>query len=182
MKEEKIKKETAEKQNSPAENNQTEKKAKPSAEVEELKSKLAEAEKKAEEFKDKWMRNVAEFDNYKKRNAKLWQDAFAEGRADVIVKILSIGDNLDWALNMGLDEKTAEGIKKTKQKFTETLQGIGVTEINPEGEVFDPNIAEAVMQAEAGEGEESDRVKQVFQRGYKMGDKVIRYAKVSVIK
>lgn len=136
----------------------------------------------AEEMKDKWMRNVAEFDNYKKRNAKLWQDAFNEGVSSVILKILPVGDNLDWALTLGLDEKTAEGIKGVRRKFDDVLKSIDVEEINPVGKPFDPNEAEAVMQVEAEEGEESETVKQVFQKGYKKGDKVIRYATVSVIK
>lgn len=136
----------------------------------------------AEEFKDKWMRNVAEFDNYKKRNAKLWGDAFNEGVASVIVKILPVGDNLDWALTLGLDEKTEEGIRGIQRKFKETLESMEIEEINPVGKPFDPNEAEAVMQVEGAEGEESDTVKQVFQKGYRKKDKIIRYAKVSVIK
>ena len=135
-----------------------------------------------EEYKDKWMRNVAEFDNYKKRNAKLWQDAFNEGVASVILKILPVGDNLDWALTLGLDEKTAEGIKGIQKKFGEVLKSLEVEEINPIGKPFDPNEAEAVMQVEGEEGEQSDHVKQVFQKGYKKGEKIIRYATVSVIK
>ena len=138
--------------------------------------------KQVEEYKDKWMRNVAEFDNYKKRNAKLWQDAFNEGVASVIIKILPVGDNLDWALGLGLDEKTEEGIKGIRKKFDETLKGLEVEEINPVGKPFDPNEAEAVMQVEKQDGEESDTVKQVFQKGYRKKDKIIRYAKVSVIK
>lgn len=136
----------------------------------------------SDEYKDKWMRNVAEFDNYKKRNAKLWQDAFNEGVASVINKILPVGDNLDWALTLGLDEKTAEGIKNIRRKFDETLSSMEIEEINPIGQPFDPNVAEAVMQVPAGEGEEADTVKQVFQKGYRKKEKIIRYAKVSVIK
>ncbi|MBQ9756394.1 MAG: nucleotide exchange factor GrpE [Clostridia bacterium] len=135
-----------------------------------------------EEFKDKWMRNVAEFDNYKKRNAKLWSDAFNEGVSSVILKILPVGDNLDWALTLGLDEKTAEGIKGIRKKFEEVLESLEVTEINPVGKPFDPNEAEAVMQVEGEEGEESETVKMVFQKGYRKGEKIIRYAKVSVVK
>lgn len=134
------------------------------------------------EYKEKWMRNVAEFDNYKKRNAKLWQEAYSSGITDVILKILPVGDNLEWALSLGLDEKTAEGIKKIIEKYNETLKGLEVEEINPVGEVFDPNIAEAVMQAPADDGQEPDTVKQVFQKGYKLKDKIIRYAKVCVVK
>lgn len=136
----------------------------------------------SDEYKDKWMRNVAEFDNYKKRNAKLWQDAFNEGVASVINKILPVGDNLDWALTLGLDEKTAEGIKNIRRKFDETLSSMEIEEINPIGQPFDPNVAEAVMQVPACEGEEVDTVKQVFQKGYRKKEKIIRYAKVSVIK
>ena len=138
--------------------------------------------KQIEDYKDKWMRNVAEFDNYKKRNAKLWQDAFNEGIASVIIKILPVGDNLDWALSLGLDEKTEEGIRGIRRKFDETLKSMEIEEINPVGKLFDPNEAEAVMQVEGDEGEESETVKQVFQKGYRKGEKIIRYAKVSVIK
>ena len=150
--------------------------------VEESLSEIDKLKAQVEEYKDKWMRNVAEFDNYKKRNAKLWSDAFNEGIASVIIKILPVGDNLDWALTLGLDQKTEEGIKGIRKKFDETLQSLEIEEINPIGKPFDPNESEAVMQVEKGEGEESDTVKQVFQKGYKKKDKIIRYAKVSVIK
>lgn len=151
-------------------------------ENEKLIKELEAAKAESNDFKDKWMRNVAEFDNYKKRNAKLWNDAFNEGVASVIVKILPVGDNLDWALSLGLDEKTEEGIKGIRRKFDDTLKDLEVEEINPVGKPFDPNEAEAVMQVEGVEGEESDTVKQVFQKGYRKKDKIIRYAKVSVIK
>ena len=144
-------------------------------EIDELKAQV-------EEYKDKWMRNVAEFDNYKKRTAKNWQEAFNEGIASVIVKILPVGDNLDWALTLGLDEKTEEGIRGIKKKYNETLASLEIEEINPIGEIFDPNVAEAVMQVPAEDGEVSDTVKQVFQKGYRKKDKIIRYATVSVVK
>ncbi|MDY6367086.1 MAG: nucleotide exchange factor GrpE [Clostridia bacterium] len=153
--------------------------------VQEEKGKPSELElalKSADEFKDKWMRSVAEFDNYKKRNAKVYQEAYSDGKADVIVKILPVGDNLDAAIGMGLDEKTTDGLKLLKKKFDEVLKGLEVEEINPVGEKFDPMTSEAIMQAEAENGEEPDTVKQVFQKGYKVRDKIIRYAKVSVIK
>ena len=143
---------------------------------------VEDAKKIADEYKDKWMRNVAEFDNYKKRNAKIWQDAFNEGIASVILKILVVGDTLDRALSLGLDEKTQAGLAGIKRKFDETLNSLEIEEINPVGEVFDPNIAEAVMQVEKGEEDTSDTVKQVFEKGYKLKDKIIRYAKVSVVK
>lgn len=152
------------------------------AENENLIKEIETLKGQVDEFKDKWMRNVAEFDNYKKRNAKLWSDAFNEGIASVIIKILPVGDNLDWALTLGLDEKTEQGIKGIRRKFDDTLKELEIEEINPIGKPFDPNEAEAVMQVEGADGEESDTVKQVFEKGYRKKDKVIRYAKVSVIK
>ncbi len=154
-----------------------------SPEAEDVHLKEIEALKaEVEDYKGKWMRNVAEFDNYKKRNAKVWQEAFNEGVSSIILKILPVGDNLDWALSIGLDEKTEQGIKSIKKKFNEMLQSIGVEEINPVGEEFNPNEAEAVMMVEAEEGDVVDTVKQVLQKGYRMKDKIIRYAKVSVVK
>ena len=151
-------------------------------EKEQLLKELEQAKAQAEEYKDKWMRNVAEFDNYKKRNANQWSEAFNEGIASVIKKILVVGDNLDWALTLGLDEKTAEGIKNIRKKFDETLASLEIEEINPVGQEFDPQVAEAVMQVPAEEGDIPDTVKQVFQKGYRKKDKIIRYATVSVIK
>ena len=160
----------------------TKKKPEVAEETEKLKAELSEAKKQADDYKDKWVRNVAEFDNYKKRNAKLWQDAFNEGIASVVLKILVVGDTLDRAKGLGLDEKTQAGIEAIKRKFDETLNSLEIEEINPVGEKFDPNIAEAVMQVEKGEEDESETVKQVFEKGYKLKDKIIRYAKVSVVK
>lgn len=158
------------------------KKGQASKEVELLKEELEQTKKQAEDYKDKWMRNVAEFDNYKKRNANQWSEAYNEGIASVIKKILVVGDNLDWALSLGLDEKTEEGIRNIRRRFDETLQSLEIEEINPIGQVFDPQIAEAVMQVPAEDGEEPDTVKQVFQKGYRKKEKIIRYATVSVIK
>ena len=175
MEEKEVKTSEKEKQ----EKNKTSKKEDKTAE---LKTQIEEYKKQAEEYKDKWMRSVAEFDNYKKRNAKLYVDAFNDGTSSVILKILPVGDNLDFALNMELDQKTLEGLKSIKKKFDETLKTLEVEEINPVGEVFDPNVAEAVMQAPQEDGDQVDTIKQVFLKGYKLKDKIIRYAKVSVIK
>ena len=138
--------------------------------------------KEIEQCKTDYLYKVAEFENYKKRNARLWADAFNEGKAEVINKILVIGDNLERAGSMELDEKTKEGISLILRGFNETLQNLGVTEINPIGETFDPNVAEALMQTDATDGEESNIVKQVYQKGYKLDNKILRYAKVIVTK
>lgn len=142
---------------------------------------LKKAQAEANDYKDRWMRNVAEFDNYKKRTSATYSTAFEDGVSSVVLKILNIGDTLDYALNMGLDEKTTEGIKGIIKKYNDTLKEIGVEEIDVLGKTFDPNLAEAVMQVPKEDGEE-DVIKQVFQKGYKIKDKIIRYAKVSVTK
>ena len=82
---------------------------------------------------------------------------------------------------MNLDDKTREGITLTARSFSEILESLGVTAINPVDEDFDPLTQEAIMQVPAEEGETAGKVKQVFLKGYKLGDKVIRCAQVVVI-
>ncbi len=164
------------------EEKKTEQKVEEILEQAEENNQVKELQAQVDDYKNKWMRSVAEFDNYKKRNAKMWQEAFNEGVSSVLLKILPVGDNLDWALSIGLDEKTQEGIKNIKKKYDETLKSMDIEEINPLGLEFDPNTSEAVMMVDGEEGEESGVVKQVLQKGYKIKEKVIRYAKVSVIK
>ena len=152
---------------------------------EEEKVELSETDKlKAEvaDYKDKWMRNVAEFDNYKKRNATIWKDAFVEGKKDTILKILPLGDNLETAINMITDEKSREGVVLLLKQFNDVLKNLGVEVIDPTGEQFNPDVAEAVMQVDGDEGEESGTVKTTFRKGYKADNKIIRYAQVSVVR
>ena len=151
------------------------------SENEELKKELVESKAEAQSLKDSWLRTAADFENFKKRNQDTRMNAYKEGRIDIIKKILFVGDTLDRALQMELDEKTIEGLKLTLRQFLETLENEGVTQIDPLGQQFDPNTQEAVMQVPKEEGEVEGTVKQVFLKGYKMGDKVIRYAQVVVI-
>ena len=137
-------------------------------------------EKQAEEYKDKWVRGAAEFDNYKKRTAATRFQAEEEGKNSVILKILPIGDNLQRALSMEIDQKTKDGLNMVLRSFNEVLESQGVLEINPIGEPFDPHFHEAVMQCEDGNCQ-SGSVSEVLLRGYKSGDKVIRYAQVKVV-
>lgn len=132
-------------------------------------------------IKDSWLRCAADFENFKKRNQDTRINAYKEGKADIVKKILVIGDTLDRAISMDLDEKTLEGLKLILRKFEETLLNENITQINPVGEQFDPNTQEAIMQVPKEEGEVEGMVKQVFLKGYKQGDKVIRYAQVVVI-
>lgn len=148
---------------------------------EDLKAEAEAAKKEAADVKNSWLRTAADFENYKKRNDSVRQTAYRDGKTDVIKKILPIGDSLDRALSMELDEKTRQGIEMTAKNFEEVLKTLEVFQINPVGETFDPNTQECIMKAPAKNGEAEGTVKQVFLKGYKLGDKVIRYAQVVVI-
>ena len=150
-------------------------------ENETLKADLVKSQEESAKFKDSWYRAAADFENFKKRNQDTRINAYKEGKADAITKLLLIGDSLDRALSMNLDDKTREGITLTARSFSEILESLGVTAINPVGEDFNPLTQEAIMQLPAEEGEVVGKVKQVFLKGYKLGDKVIRYAQVVVI-
>ncbi|MDY2880124.1 MAG: nucleotide exchange factor GrpE [Candidatus Borkfalkiaceae bacterium] len=147
-----------------------------------LEEALLKMQAKAEEAHNDYLRARADCENVRKRKAEEIRTAYDDGRTEVIAKILPIGDSLDWALKIPLDDKTKEGIEKLLKKYHETLEALGVKEFSPEeGSDFDPNTAAAVMQVD-GEKEESGKIRQVFGRGYKLGEKVIRYAQVSVVR
>jgi len=148
-----------------------------------LEDAYVELQKEAEESKNDYLRARADCENVRKRKAEEIRSAYDDGKTEAISKIFSIGDSLDWALKMPLDEKTKEGIEKLVKKYHETLESFGVKEFSPEvGSEFDPKTAAAVMQVEPEEGDKPNTVKQVYGRGFKLGDKVVRYAQVSVVK
>lgn len=134
------------------------------------------------EYKDKWMRAVAEFDNYKKRNASLYQDAFFDGKKEALLRLLPIGDNLETAITMIADENSRQGVELLLKQFYETVKSLGAEPVDPTGTEFSPDTAEAVMQVEKQEGDTENFVKQTFRKGYRLNGKMVRYAQVSVIK
>lgn len=151
--------------------------------VKELEAANEKLRKDLEETKNDYLRARADCENVRKRSAADVRNAYADGKLEAVTKVLAIGDSLDWALKMPLDEKTKEGIEKLVKKYNENLVALGVKEFSPEvGSAFDPNYAEAVMQVDGEDGDEPNSVKQVFGRGYKLGEKVIRYAQVSVVR
>lgn len=151
--------------------------------VKELEAANEKLRKDLEETKNDYLRARADCENVRKRSAADIRNAYADGKLEAVTKVLAIGDSLDWALKMPLDEKTKEGIEKLVKKYNENLVALGVKEFSPEvGAAFDPNSAEAVMQVDGEDGDEPNSVKQVFGRGYKLGEKVIRYAQVSVVR
>ena len=134
-------------------------------------------------WKDKYMRLQAEFDNYRKRTLREKMDLVASGGSDVIKSMLSVLDDMYRAV--AASEKSddiaalREGEKLVLQKFEEALRQKNVTEIEAQGKEFDPDFHEAVARFAAGE-DKRGLVIDCVQRGYKMGEHVLRYAKVVV--
>ena len=152
----------------------------------ELESQLAaaEAEKaraEADAAKDRLLRTAAEYDNFRKRSAREQDAAFGNGVAHAVSQILSILDTLEMAeAAPTADENFKKGVTLTLEKAKAAFEALKVEEIPALGQPFDPAVHNAVMQKAAENGEESGTVLQVFQKGYKLGDKVIRHATVIV--
>lgn len=143
---------------------------------EELEKALAEAE----ENKRKWYAVTAEYENYRRRTQNQAAQRYAEGRNDVVASLFPIGDNLERALSSCADENTKQGLDMILKAFKKVLESEGVEEIDPLGQPFNADVAEAIMAMPATDGEESGIVKQVYVKGYKKGEKVLRYAQVIV--
>ncbi|MBQ8309053.1 MAG: nucleotide exchange factor GrpE [Clostridia bacterium] len=141
---------------------------------------IDKAQAEAEESKRKWYAVTAEYENYRRRTQNQAAQRYQEGRNDVIAALFPIGDNLERALLSCADENTKQGVEMVLASFKKVLESEGVEEINPLGQPFDATYAEAIMATPVGEGEESGIVKQVYVKGYKKGEKVLRYAQVIV--
>lgn len=137
-------------------------------------------EKEIAEAKDKYLRLMAEYDNFRKRTAKEMLERSATATGNAISEILPVFDNFERALNAETaDAGYKAGVEMIFNQFGEVLKKLGVEIIDPTGEEFNPNFANAVNQIEDPELGENI-VAQCFQKGYKIGDKVIRYAMVVV--
>lgn len=155
-------------------------KAAKNEEVERLKAELETAQAEAEENKRKWYAVAAEYENYRRRTSAQASQRYSEGRNDMVAALFPVGDNLSRALSVCSDENTKKGLEMVLASFNKVLETEGIEEIDPVGQPFDPNVAEAIMAMPAAEGEESGIVKMVHEKGYKKGEKVLRYAKVVV--
>lgn len=133
-----------------------------------------------EDYKDKYLRLMAEFDNFRKRSAKERLDLAAAIKGDTVSEVLPIIDNFERALNTETqDTAYKQGVEMIFKQFGDVMTKLGVEIIDPMGQVFDPTIANAVNQIEDPELGENV-VAQVFQKGYKIGGKIVRYAMVVV--
>ena len=163
--------ETAPETEAPAEAPAEEKKPEPS-EADKLKASLAEAN-------DKYLRMLAEYDNYRRRSAKERESIYADVRADTVKKFLPVYDNLARAIQHETDDETRKGVEGIFNQLKAILEGLGVTEIETVGKKFDANLHDALLHIEDekyGEGE----IVLELEKGFKLGDKVIRFAKVQV--
>ena len=160
----------------PVKEEKSKKKEKVNKKQEELEKALAEAE----ENKRKWYAVTAEYENYRRRTQSQAAQRYQEGRNDVIASLFPVGDNLERALQSCADENTKQGLQMVLAAFKKVLEGEGVEEVDPVGQPFNADTMEAIMAVPAAEGEESGVVKQAYVKGYKKGDKVLRYAQVIV--
>ncbi len=154
------------------------------SELEELKKILAEAEAKKEEYLKSAQRLQADFDNYKRRNRNALAESYETATADTVEAFLPVLDNLDRAIESiteaGADESILEGIELVRRQFLDTLAKLNVEEIEAMGKPFDPELHNAVGQVEAEEGQEENTIAVVLQKGYRIGERVIRYSMVQV--
>ena len=146
----------------------------------ESEKKLEAATKELEDTKNTFQRTLAEYDNYRKRTTKEKADNYNAGRTDAVKAILPMLDTLEMALAAPCsDENYKKGIELTYTTAMNSLKNMGVEQIDALNQPFDPNFHNAVMQQET-DGVEPGIVVNVFQKGYKMGDKIIREATVVV--
>ena len=149
--------------------------------VQALQEELEKAQKQSEEYLNMAQRVQADFENFRRRNNSVRAEAYEDGAREFIKTILPVMDNLERALAAeSADEALKEGVSMVHRQLTEALEKRGVTVIDRAGERFDPNLENAVMQGTAEEGEPGT-VCAVLQKGYKMGDFVLRHAMVKVV-
>ena len=147
---------------------------------EEETEKKPSAEQQVKEANDKYLRLMAEYDNYRKRSQKEREALYGDIKADVLNKFLPVYDTLVRALDQPTeDEAYRKGVGMIMAQFNKTMENLGVTEIESVGQPCDPNLHKAVMHVE-DETKGENEIVEVFQKGFKLGDKVIRFAMVKV--
>ncbi len=139
-----------------------------------------QASDELKEEKDKYLRLMAEYDNFRKRSAKERENIYSDVRVDTVTKFLPVYDNLERALAAEtVDEAYKKGVEMTFTQLKDVMKKLGVEEIKAEGQHFDPTMHNAVMHVE-DEAYGENTIVQEFQKGFKLGDKVIRFSMVKV--
>ena len=155
----------------------------PEIDVAKLQQDLDSANAKTEEYLNLAQRVQADFDNFRRRNESVRADSYAEGQRAVAAAMLPVLDNLERALDAAAastDEALKNGVELTLKQMRDAYAKYDVTPIDRLGEKFDPNLENAIMQGSPDEGEPGT-VCMVLQKGYKMGDHVLRFAMVKVV-
>ncbi len=143
--------------------------------------KIAELEEKLKEENDKYLRMMAEYDNFRKRVQKEKESIYSDATSDAVTSLLPILDNLERALEAEPDKESSmyRGVEMIYKACRDAFEKMGVCEIEAMGKTFDPNFHNAVMHDENEEYGENE-ITAVFQKGYKKGDRVIRHSVVKV--
>lgn len=142
------------------------------AEKEKLEQELAES-------REQYQRMLAEYANYKRRTEQEKEQIGVFTKAEILTALLTSLDNMERAVEAPAGDDYKTGVDLVMRQFKEALEKMGLEEINPQGEPFDPNFHNAVMREDA-EDVDTETVTQVFQKGYKLGEKVLRPAMVKV--
>ena len=137
-------------------------------------------EEKYNAERDSHLRLAAEFDNFRKRTLKEKESSYANGKADAVEKLLPVYDNLERALNQPTEDAAyKKGVEMTMTELVKILTNLGVEIFGEVGESFDPNMHNAVMHTEDDAFGENT-ISMVFQKGFKIGEKIVRFAMVQV--
>ena len=152
----------------------------PSAGADEQTQKLTALQKELDETRDRYLRVAAEYENYRRRNARERENLYADSTAAAVAAMLPVLDNLERAAaQQTTDEAFRKGVEMTLKQFYDCLSKLGVKEIPAQGEQFDPQLHNAVMHVEQ-EGCDDNTIVEVFQKGFIMGERVVRHATVKV--
>lgn len=149
----------------------------------ELKTRIETLQKERDEYLNLAQRIQADFDNFRKRNACVRAESIDEGERETVKSLIGALDNFERAMKVAEESGEctpfADGVALVYRQFSEALLKIGLTEIEALGTVFDPELHNAIMQVPAQDAD-SGTVVEVFQKGYKLKDKIVRYAMVKV--
>ncbi|MBE6778813.1 MAG: nucleotide exchange factor GrpE [Ruminococcaceae bacterium] len=156
-----------------------EKKKATKAQVTDLEQKLAAAQEELAQVKDQYQRMLAEYANYKRRTEQEKEQIGAFTKAELLTGLLVSLDNMEKAIEAPAGDEYKTGVDLVLKQFMEALHKLGLEEIEAENAPFDPNVHNAVMREDA-DGVEPDTVTAVFQKGYKIGERVLRPAMVKV--
>lgn len=150
------------------------------AEIARLSGEVKRLENEAREKDDKHLRLAAEYDNFRRRSREEKDAAYANAMADTVAEILPIIDNLERAAAYEDGEKVKEGLRMIAGRVATTLEKLGVEAFGAPGDKFDPGLHNAVLHEEDDSGRE-DEITDVFEKGYKKGNRIIRFAMVKTV-